>query len=306
MSYFWDMWDGEHVGRCINIYAMAWAHAIINIALDVWMLALPASQVWGLKMPLRRKLGVMVMFGLGIFITTVSCIRLRSLIGFAQAYPQNPTMDFFGVALWSALELTTGVTVACLPATRQVVVKYVPVLPEMISRFSSRLGSGLSYIATGGSKASNGQSGLGKSATTTAKSADIMSRDRTLQRIPTEDPTDDKSIMMKALPPAPPRPKPSSSHTLRSPGPEGGGDTTRPFSVATTPSSLGDGFSLSVFDGPTGDSVSENVSDVSDVVNDPERGQPAVSPGGPLGPSGTRPWRPMSYPQPRPDRTRWQ
>lgn len=58
--------SGEHVGRCINIYAMAWAHAIINIALDVWMLALPASQVWGLKMPLRRKLGVMVMFGLGI------------------------------------------------------------------------------------------------------------------------------------------------------------------------------------------------------------------------------------------------
>ncbi|KAH8751071.1 hypothetical protein F5883DRAFT_608593 [Diaporthe sp. PMI_573] len=66
MSYFWDMWDGEHVGRCINIYAMAWAHAIINIVLDVWMLALPASQVWGLKMPFRRKFGVMVMFGLGI------------------------------------------------------------------------------------------------------------------------------------------------------------------------------------------------------------------------------------------------
>ena len=58
--------SGEHVGRCINIYAMAWAHAIINIALDLWMLALPASQVWGLKMPFRRKLGVMVMFGLGI------------------------------------------------------------------------------------------------------------------------------------------------------------------------------------------------------------------------------------------------
>lgn len=58
--------SGEHVGRCINIYAMAWSHAIVNIALDLWMLALPASQVWGLKMPLRRKIGVMIMFGLGI------------------------------------------------------------------------------------------------------------------------------------------------------------------------------------------------------------------------------------------------
>lgn len=45
---------------------MAWSHAIVNIALDLWMLALPASQVWGLKMPLRRKIGVMIMFGLGI------------------------------------------------------------------------------------------------------------------------------------------------------------------------------------------------------------------------------------------------
>lgn len=211
-------------------------------------------------------------------------------------------MDFFGVALWSALELTTGVTVACLPATRQVVVKYVPILPEMISRFSSRLGSGLSYIATGGSKSSGGKSELGKSAITTGKSTDIMSRDRTLQRIPTEDPTDNKSIMMKALPPAPQQPE-HSSRTLRSPGPEGGGGATRPYSVATTPSPLGDGFSMSVFDGPAGDSASE---DVSDAGNDPERGQPAVSPGGPLGPSGTRPWRPMSYPQPRTDRTRWQ
>jgi hypothetical protein len=58
--------SGEHVGRCINIYAMAWAQAIINIALDLWMLALPASQVLRLNMQLRKKMGVMVMFGLGI------------------------------------------------------------------------------------------------------------------------------------------------------------------------------------------------------------------------------------------------
>ncbi|KAL2279610.1 hypothetical protein FJTKL_13299 [Diaporthe vaccinii] len=260
---------------------MAWSHAIINIALDLWMLALPASQVWGLKMPLRRKIGVMIMFGLGIFITVVSSIRLRSLIGFAQAYPQNPTMDFFGVALWSALELTTGVTVACLPATRQVVVKYVPILPDIISRYTSRLTSTLSYVS-GGTKSAGKTSELGKS--TTGKSADI-SRDRTLKRIPTED-----AIIMKALPPAPP------PRTPRGP------DDTRPYSVATTPSSLADGFSLGVFERASGDSAE----DVSDVGNDPERGRPAVSPGGPLGPNAIRPWRPISYPQPRADRPRWQ
>lgn len=195
------------------------------------------------------------------------------------------------MALWSALELTTGVTVACLPATRQVVVKYVPVLPEIISKYTSRLSTGLSYM-TGSKSGVSGKSELGKS---TNKSTD-MSRDRTLQRIPTED----KSIMMKALPPAPP--PNSSSRMSRSPGAE---EATRPYSVATTPSSLGDGFSLSVFDRPpAGDSASEEISDAG---NDPEQGRPAVSPGGPLGPSGaTRSWRPMSYPQPRTDRPRWQ
>lgn len=234
-------------------------------------------------------------------ITVVSSIRLRSLIGFAQAFPQNPTskhnrvhhqlrparseltrpstVDFFGVALWSALELTTGVTVACLPATRQVVVKYVPILPDIISRYTSRLTSTLSYVS-GGTKSAGKTSELGKS----NKSTDI-SKDRTLQRIPTED-----AIIMKALPPAPPPPR-----TPRSPG------DARPYSVATTPSSLADGFSLGVFEGGAGSSAD----DVSNAGNDPEQGRPAVSPGGPLGPNATRPWRPISYPQPRTDRPRW-
>lgn len=197
------------------------------------------------------------------------------------------TVDFFGVALWSALELTTGVTVACLPATRQVVVKYVPILPEILSRYTSRITSTLSYVS-GGTKSVGKTSELGKS---TNKSTDI-SRDRTLQRIPTED-----AIVMKALPPAPPPRSPE--------GGGGGPGAARPYSVATTPSSLADGFSLGVFDRSAGDSAGESAEDVSDVGNDPERGGPAASPGGPLGPSAARSWRPMSYPQPRTDRPRW-
>ncbi|KAI3395630.1 hypothetical protein diail_1068 [Diaporthe ilicicola] len=265
MSYFWDMWDGDHVGRCNNLNGMAWSHAIINIALDLWMLALPASQVWGLNMPLRRKLGVMIMFGLGIFITIVSIIRLRSLIGFAQAYPQNPTMDFFGIAVWSALELTTGVTVACLPATRQVVVKYVPILPEVISKYTSRLSNSLSYVTA--SKSTKSELG---------KFTDI-SRDKTLQRIPTED------IVLNTL-----------AMPARAPGSPA---EPRPYSIATTPSSHVDGFSLGVFDGAVGDSTEE----MSDSGNDTERTRPE----GPLEANTTRPWRPMSYPQAQADRLRW-
>lgn len=53
-------------GKCLNINAIGWVHAIINILLDIWMLALPASQVLKLQMAWGQKLRVLSMFGLGI------------------------------------------------------------------------------------------------------------------------------------------------------------------------------------------------------------------------------------------------
>lgn len=66
MSFFWTGWDGEHQGSCFNMNAAAWAHAAIHIALDIWMLVLPASQVWTLNVSLKRKLAILAMFSLGI------------------------------------------------------------------------------------------------------------------------------------------------------------------------------------------------------------------------------------------------
>lgn len=66
ISYFWQGWDGEHVGYCVNLEAFVYSHAGINIALDVWMLALPASQIWHLNLSWKKKAGVTSMFGFGI------------------------------------------------------------------------------------------------------------------------------------------------------------------------------------------------------------------------------------------------
>lgn len=74
ISYFWQSWDGEHSGRCFNINALAWAHSALNIALDFWMLYLPATQVWSLQMKMRKKIGVILMFGIGIL--WVACCSL--------------------------------------------------------------------------------------------------------------------------------------------------------------------------------------------------------------------------------------
>ncbi|KAH8895519.1 hypothetical protein GQ53DRAFT_53014 [Thozetella sp. PMI_491] len=124
LSFFWDGWDGEHNGTCINIAAMAWSHGGIQIALDIWMLMLPAWQILRMSIPWRKKLWVLFVFGVGIFLTIASIIRQKSIVGFTQT--ENVTVGFFDVALWSCIELTTGIVVACIPAAHQLRKKFIP------------------------------------------------------------------------------------------------------------------------------------------------------------------------------------
>lgn len=67
VKYMWEQWgdDPGYDGRCLNRNALVWAHAGWNIALDLWMLAVPLTQVRKLHMHWKRKLGVAAMFIVG-------------------------------------------------------------------------------------------------------------------------------------------------------------------------------------------------------------------------------------------------
>ncbi|KAK1983901.1 CFEM domain-containing protein [Colletotrichum cereale] len=118
LNFFWNGWMGEMEGKCFNLNAFAMAHGALNVALDVWMLILPASQVYNMRLEWKRKAGVMLMFGVGVFLTAVSAYRIKALMDFATSY--NITADAFQSSLFSVIELNVGVFVACLPSTRQV------------------------------------------------------------------------------------------------------------------------------------------------------------------------------------------
>jgi hypothetical protein len=65
VSFFWTKWDGEQSGVCYHNNAMAWANASISILLDIWMLAIPLSQIYGLQLHWKKKVGVAMMFTVG-------------------------------------------------------------------------------------------------------------------------------------------------------------------------------------------------------------------------------------------------
>lgn len=65
VRHFWLHWDGEHVGKCLNLSAIGWANAAFSIVLDFWMLAIPLSQLRNLTLNWKKKVGVGLMFFVG-------------------------------------------------------------------------------------------------------------------------------------------------------------------------------------------------------------------------------------------------
>ncbi len=124
ISYYWTSWDKESHGRCININILAWTNAAISIIFDVWMLALPLYEVFQLQLSWRKKAGVMMMFGVGTFVTVVSILRLNTLVHFAVS--KNPTWDQVEFINWTCIEINVGIICACLPSLRVMLVNLFP------------------------------------------------------------------------------------------------------------------------------------------------------------------------------------
>lgn len=65
VHYFWTKWDGMHEGSCASANSISWSNASMNIALDLWILAIPLWQLKSLHLHWKKKIGVAVMFCVG-------------------------------------------------------------------------------------------------------------------------------------------------------------------------------------------------------------------------------------------------
>ncbi|CAI7663970.1 unnamed protein product [Penicillium glandicola] len=120
----WLRWDGEENFQCNNINAQGWASAVVNMVLDITIMALPLKQLYHLNLSMKKKLYVICMFSLGIFVTLVSILRLDSIIVFAAT--TNLTWDYVSIGYWSKIESDVGVICACLPAIRSLLRRVAP------------------------------------------------------------------------------------------------------------------------------------------------------------------------------------
>ncbi|KAI6362072.1 hypothetical protein MCOR25_006307 [Pyricularia grisea] len=116
VSFYWLGWDGEHEGSCVDRKAVVLTHAGIHLSLDVWILILPINQVAALNLERKKKVGAVLMFGVGIFLTIACALRLNALVEGVQS--RNISTRGFWTAVWSNIENSVGIMVACMPAMR--------------------------------------------------------------------------------------------------------------------------------------------------------------------------------------------
>lgn len=62
----WTGWKMEEPGRCIDFMTATYVNGFVNITVDAVMVSLPVFEVLKLKLSWRKKLGVAVMFAMGL------------------------------------------------------------------------------------------------------------------------------------------------------------------------------------------------------------------------------------------------
>ncbi|KAG5942286.1 hypothetical protein E4U53_007280 [Claviceps sorghi] len=126
VSHYWTQFveDGAAGGRCVPAAPAAWVNGSLNVAQDIWMILIPLFEVRHLRLHWKKKMGVVLMFLLGTFVTVVSALRLAYLSSFDASI--NITWDYYDVALWSTIEINVGIICTSLPTMRLILVRLSP------------------------------------------------------------------------------------------------------------------------------------------------------------------------------------
>ncbi|KAL7788736.1 hypothetical protein V8C37DRAFT_387911 [Trichoderma ceciliae] len=127
LSFTWEQFSNSSSsshGHCINVNAVGWANAAINVAVDLWLIGIPLVQLYKLDTHWRRKLSAAIMFLTGAIATIVSILRFQSLAHFANS--ENPTWDQWNVAWWSTVEVNISIICTCLPSIRLILAHMFP------------------------------------------------------------------------------------------------------------------------------------------------------------------------------------
>ncbi|KAJ5152784.1 uncharacterized protein N7482_009262 [Penicillium canariense] len=135
-SPVYKAWDAAGVvdGKCLQLLSFFYIAFGIRLGTDFALLALPIPQLLKLKIAKGKRVGLIVMFGLGGLVMVTSIIRVTYLSNFSIDH----TWSLVDPLNWSSTELGVGVINACVPSFKALVTFRYPKLRSMLGLSSDR------------------------------------------------------------------------------------------------------------------------------------------------------------------------
>ncbi|KAH8152678.1 uncharacterized protein LAJ45_03519 [Morchella importuna] len=110
---YWQM--SPYPGECVKAVAQLLTMATFNILTDAMLILIPLPMVFKSRLPLIRKIQLLVLFGLGFFVMAVTIVRLPVIIG-DQSVQKART-------LWASIECFVACVVANAPVLNSFIQK---------------------------------------------------------------------------------------------------------------------------------------------------------------------------------------
>ncbi|EPS35235.1 hypothetical protein H072_11564 [Dactylellina haptotyla CBS 200.50] len=164
---YWDLTLPR--ARCIDESAANIANAVINSLCDLYVFSLPIKDMLGLRLPLRQRISLVVLFSLGGVVCIAGWLRVWQLSSVLTKTYDN---TWHGPTLYilTAVECDLAILCGCLPALKPLMTKVIPGLRKFSTRrFSSgglTTGSGSERRGSKGKESTlgsvSGSGGVGK------------------------------------------------------------------------------------------------------------------------------------------------
>ncbi|KAL9057728.1 MAG: hypothetical protein Q9162_002202 [Coniocarpon cinnabarinum] len=119
-------WNKTEPGHCGNLTAESRAGAFINLIFDTMITIFPIPMLWRLQMPLKKRIGLIALFGLGSTadgVTITRAVLAMNPSGSDYSYTSARTN------ILAAMELWMGTIIACTPLIKPALARLHVIAP---------------------------------------------------------------------------------------------------------------------------------------------------------------------------------
>ncbi|MCJ1264234.1 hypothetical protein MMC22_004105 [Lobaria immixta] len=127
------LWEPATPGHCLNSINWYVASGLVNVVSDFAILLIPIFCISLLQMPLKRKIGISVVFAIGLFACSTSI--MRAVVSFRLFGVTDLTWELIPLAYWSDAEIASGLVCVAVPVLPQLIRRLAPVIKSTFSSY---------------------------------------------------------------------------------------------------------------------------------------------------------------------------